>query len=90
MSPAEETVRVRLDQRGEGGAKAVQEACAAKSHYHADKAMVVITGRFTPQAIDLARENGVELWGRQRLADEMAATNAPTPASPPATPPASP
>ena len=50
------------------GVKAVQEIAAAKAHYKATRAMVIITGTFTAAAIQLARENAVELWDRERLA----------------------
>lgn len=53
------------------GVKAIQEITAAKSYYRATKTLVVITGSFTKQAIDLAKANGVELWNRRRLALEI-------------------
>ena len=59
------------------GVKAVQEITGAKGYYHADSALVVITGSFTKQAIDLAEANGVELWDRRRLAQEIRATTPP-------------
>jgi restriction system protein len=57
------------------GVKAVQEITAAKGYYRADRALVVITGSFTKQAIDLAKANGVELWDRRDLAREIAGTS---------------
>ncbi len=53
------------------GVKAVQEVVAAKAHYRAQHALVVTNSRFTAQAIQLARSNGVELWDRDRLAREL-------------------
>ena len=49
------------------GVRAVQEAVAAKAKYHCAEAMVVTNSTFTKQAIELARVNGVSLWGREEL-----------------------
>lgn len=49
------------------GISAVQEAVGAVAYYGADRAMVVTNQRFTPSAKSLARQNGVELWGREEL-----------------------
>ncbi len=67
------------------GVKAVQEVVAAKAHYRAQHALVVTNSRFTTQAIQLARSNGVELWDRDRLARELSgeAVEAEANASPP-------
>lgn len=53
------------------GVKAVQEVVAAKGHYQAQRALVVTNSRFTAQAIQLARSNAVDLWDRDRLAQEL-------------------
>ncbi len=55
------------------GVKAVQEVSAARSYYHADRAIVVTNSNFTRQAEDLALSCRVELWPRRRLAQELAA-----------------
>jgi hypothetical protein len=55
------------------GVKAVQEVSAARSFYHADRAIVVTNSNFTQQAVDLAVSCRVELWPRHRLAQELAA-----------------
>ena len=49
------------------GISAVQEAAAAIAYYEADKAMVVSNRNFTKSARDLARQNEVELWGREEI-----------------------
>jgi HJR/Mrr/RecB family endonuclease len=49
--------------------KAVQEIVGAIKHYNADKALVVTNNRFTENACNLARSNGVELWDRKKLID---------------------
>lgn len=51
--------------------KAVQEAVAAKGVYGCTKAMVVTNNLFTGHAQNLAKANGVELWGRERLAKSI-------------------
>jgi hypothetical protein len=62
------------------GVKAVQEISAAKAHYKATKAMVVITDEFTAQAIQLAHSNGIELWDREKLAKVIDGLGAKEPA----------
>jgi restriction system protein len=61
------------------GVAAVQEVVAAKAVYNCSHALVVTNSRFTPEAITLAKANGVEMWNRERLAQELLA-------SPPAPP----
>lgn len=51
---------------------AIQEAVAAKAHYGATDAMVVTSSTFSQHAIALAGSNGVELWDRARVAQELA------------------
>lgn len=53
--------------KGRVGVAAVQEVFGSKSFYKADKAMVVTSGYFTPNAKNLAAECGVELWDRDKL-----------------------
>ncbi|HWI53944.1 MAG TPA: restriction endonuclease [Symbiobacteriaceae bacterium] len=61
------------------GNKAVQEITAARLHYGCDRAMVVSNQEFTPAARELAASTQTELWGRQRLADQIIALkSAPT------------
>lgn len=49
------------------GIKAVQEVIGATKYYNADKAMVITNSTFTENAFELAKANGVELWGRKEL-----------------------
>jgi restriction system protein len=46
----------------------VQEITAAMAHYNATHAMIVTNSFFTSNAVNLARENYVELVDRQKLA----------------------
>jgi len=55
------------------GVKAIQEAVAAKGYYNCDHAVVVTNSTFTPQAIELAGKNGVELWDRKNFLKELEA-----------------
>jgi HJR/Mrr/RecB family endonuclease len=52
------------------GNSTIQEAGAAKNHYHCDKVLVITTSFFTKPAIQLARDNNIELWNRTKL-DEV-------------------
>jgi len=54
------------------GVKAVQEIVAAAPHYRATRTLVVTSGYFTKQAIELAKSNKVELWDRDRLLRQLA------------------
>lgn len=49
------------------GISAVQEVIGAKNYYKANKCMVVTNNYFTPNAIELAKSNDVELWDRDIL-----------------------
>jgi len=49
------------------GNKAVQEAVAAKKFYDCNKAIVVATSDFTPEAKELAKANNVELISKKQL-----------------------
>ncbi len=52
---------------GSVGNSAVQEASTALKLYNCTRAMVVTTSYFTPEAIQLAKVNNVELIGGERL-----------------------
>ena len=66
---------------GHLGVKCVQEIYAGAKMYHAEYAVVVTNSYFTPNALKLARELGVELWDRDKLitlivrADELQANS---------------
>ncbi len=49
------------------GIAAVQEAVGSIAYYDADRAMVVTNSGFTKSARNLARQNEVELWGREEI-----------------------
>lgn len=49
------------------GNKAVQEVVAAKAYYKAQAALIVTNSNFTSAAMQLAKANNVELWGREKL-----------------------
>jgi restriction system protein len=53
------------------GLAAVQEAHTAKATYGCQKAMVITNASFTKGAKELARYNHVELWDREKLAQEL-------------------
>lgn len=55
------------------GVKAVQEAVSAKDYYKCTKAAVITNSTFTRQAVELAAESGVILWGREAVYGFMAA-----------------
>ena len=49
------------------GIAAVQEAVGSVAYYDADRAMVVTNSNFTKSARNLAKQNEVELWGREEI-----------------------
>lgn len=53
------------------GNSAIQEAIAGLKHYNLDKAMVITNNFYTPAAIQLARENNVIIWDRNKLIAEI-------------------
>ena len=53
------------------GIRAIQEVHAARRYYTADKALVVISSKFSTSAKDAAEKLDVELWNRQRLMQEL-------------------
>ena len=53
------------------GIKAVQQAFASTGRYACQQSMVVTNASFTPQAIELAKADNVELWDRNRLRKAM-------------------
>lgn len=59
---------------GSIGVKAVQEVIGAKGFYQADEGMVVTNSYFTPNAVNLAKANHIELWDRERLMKEIKST----------------
>lgn len=50
---------------------AVQEAVTGIKHYRLDKAMVITNNYFQPSAIQLAEDNNVILWNRDKLESEL-------------------
>jgi restriction system protein len=48
--------------KGNVGVKAVQEVCAARKHYNANKAAVITNSKFTKNAKRLAMENDIQLF----------------------------
>jgi len=57
------------------GIKAVQEVYAAMGYHGTDKAMVVISSRFSKPAKKFAERLNVELWDRQFLMQQLKAYN---------------
>jgi HJR/Mrr/RecB family endonuclease len=53
------------------GNKAVQEAVAGATYYHADKVMVITNSHFTKSARELAQANNVTLWDRNILIEKL-------------------
>ena len=53
------------------GNSAVQEAAAGMAYYGCNKAMVVSNSTFTKGASELARANGVVLWGRDVIKQKL-------------------
>jgi len=51
------------------GSKSVQEIIGAISHYKANYGFVVTNNKFTPQAEQLAKDNGIRLIDRQELTE---------------------
>lgn len=51
------------------GNKALQEAISGKEYYKIDKAVVITNNYFTPSAIALAQEAGIDIWNRDTLID---------------------
>lgn len=56
------------------GVRAVQEVAAGPGFYRCDSALVVANQGFTTQARTLARASTVELWGRDELIAQLAAS----------------
>jgi len=53
------------------GIKAVQEVSSSIPVYHADKAKVITTSKYSRDAVKLAGFWGVELWDGERLKNEL-------------------
>ena len=71
QQPGIKTVAQAKRRKKNIGIRAIQEAFAAKKYYEADKALVVISSKFTASAKDLAEKLDVVLWDRQRLMQEL-------------------
>ena len=52
---------------GSVGVSAVQEALSGMAYYRCNSAWVVTTGNYTPNAVELARQSKVQLFGRNEL-----------------------
>jgi hypothetical protein len=85
-----ETLVVQAKRSGSPvGVGAVQEVRAAESYYSANRSVVITNNTFTRSAKELAERNHVALWDRDRLIDELVATQEvsavelPPPALPP-------
>ena len=57
------------------GIKAVQEVSSSIPVYHADKAKVITTSKYSRDAVKLAEVWGVELWDGERLKNELIINN---------------
>ena len=53
------------------GNHAIMEAVAGVKFYNADKCLVVTNSKFSKSAIELAKANGVELWDRKKLIEQI-------------------
>ncbi|MFC7560496.1 restriction endonuclease [Paenibacillus farraposensis] len=65
MSKLRELIRKNV------GLKAVQEVQGTRAHYKASEAWVVTNSKFTQQAFQLARSNGVRLIDRDELVEML-------------------
>lgn len=52
---------------------AVQQAVVARARYGVERAMLVTSSSYSPQAVSVAKSNGVTLWNRAMLAEQLAA-----------------
>ena len=62
------------------GIASVQQVYAGQSHYHASKAVVITNNTYTVNAINLAKETGVELKDRnwlRKIVNEINASDTP-------------
>jgi len=64
------------------GVQAVHAAFSAITYYRARRAIIVTSGGFTRQAMQLAEHTNVELWDRNRLVDSLRQTNVELPEPP--------
>lgn len=53
------------------GVDAVQQVMAGKVYYKCDRAIVITNSRYTNNAYELAKNDDVELWDRDRLKKEF-------------------
>jgi len=71
MRHGEKTVVQVKCQKKNVGISAIQQVVASKRHYGCQKALVVITSRFTKPAKELAFSNFVDLWDREILSEML-------------------
>ncbi|MCC3380641.1 restriction endonuclease [Paenibacillus sp. UY79] len=71
MSKRELVSKLRELIRKNVGLKAVQEVQGTRAHYKASEAWVVTNSKFTQQAFQLARSNGVRLIDRDELVEML-------------------
>ena len=57
------------------GISAIQEAHTAKDYHRANKALVIISSKFSKSAIECAERVNVELWDRERLMQNLKMSN---------------
>jgi len=57
--------------KGSVSNKAVQEVVASMKYYNCNKGIVVSTGKFTKGAKELAMANGIELWDKEKLLENL-------------------
>jgi len=71
MRHGEKTVVQIKCQKKNVGVSAIQQVVASKRHYGYQKALVVITSRFTKPAKELAFSNFVDLWDKEILSEML-------------------
>lgn len=68
-------IQAKCYNSGAVGNHAIMEVVGGMKFYGADKAMVVTNSTFTRSAIELAKTNGVILWGRDVLIEKLEEMN---------------
>ncbi len=68
-------IQAKCYNSGAVGNHAIMEVVGGMKFYGADKAMVVTNSTFTRSAIELAKTNGVILWGRDILIEKLEEMN---------------
>jgi HJR/Mrr/RecB family endonuclease len=72
LTKGDQTIGVQSKRSaGSIGNKAVQEISAGLRHYGLKRGMVVTNNSFTPSAYDLAKSNGIVLWERAQLKQQL-------------------